>query len=111
MEKEENVLEVKDISKEMLKEDTTNSLSTTGKIFFAAVAAYLAGKIGSGNFLKIRGTPEELRAVAEALAASKAFQDELRKPGAGIDSVIEKMNLKRLTADKFEKITGKKFPL
>lgn len=111
MQKQENILEVKDISKDLMSESAPGGLSTTGKIFFAAVAAYLAGKIGSGNFLKVRGTPEELRAVAEALAASKAFQDELRKPGANIDSVIEKMNLKRLTADKFEQITGKKFPL
>lgn len=117
MTQENKILEVSDIGRlsssgaNSLKEGSPDNLSTTGKIFFAAVAAYLAGKIGSGSFLKVRGSPEELRAVAEALAASKAFQDELKRPGATIDSVIEKMNLKRVTADKFEKITGKKFPL
>jgi hypothetical protein len=87
------------------------NLSTTGKIFFAAVAAYLTGKIASGAFLKLRGKPEELRAVADAIVASKAFQDELRKPGATIDSVIEKMNLKNMTTARFERISGQKWPL
>lgn len=87
------------------------SLSTTGKIFFAAVAAYLAGKVGSGAFLKLRGKPDELRAAGDALVASKAFQDELKRPGATIDSVIEKMNLKNMTADKFKQITGRAWPL
>lgn len=86
-------------------------LSTTGKIFFAAVAAYLAGKVASGSFLKLRGSPDELRAIADALVASKAFQDELKRPGATIDSVIEKMNLKNMTAAKFKQITGKNWPL
>lgn len=86
-------------------------LSTTGKLFFASMAAYLAGKVGSGAFLKLKGKPEELRVIADALVASKAFQDELKRPGATIDSVIEKMNLKNMTADKFKQITGKKFPL
>jgi hypothetical protein len=86
-------------------------LSTTGKIFFAAVAAYLAGNVGSGAFLKLRGKPDELRAVGDALVASKAFQDELKRPGATIDSVIEKMNVKNMTAARFKQITGRAWPL
>lgn len=90
---------------------TEGSLSTTGKILFASVAAYLAGKMASGSFLKVRGTPEELRAMADAIVASKAFSDELKRPGATIDSVIEKMNLKSMTAQKFKQITGQAWPL
>ncbi len=109
---QEQIIEVKDIGTVgTLKENNIDSLSTTGKIFFAAIAAYLAGKIGSGTFLKVRGKPDELKAISEALAASKAFQDELKRPGATIDSVIEKMNLKRISADKFLKLTGKQWPL
>lgn len=88
-----------------------NSLSTTGKIFFAAMAAYLAGKNSSGAFLKVRGTPEELRAIADALAASKAFQDEINNPSATIDSVINKLNTKNATAEKFLQLTNKMWPL
>lgn len=108
--KEAPVLEVSDIgSDDKLNENF--GLSTTGKIFFAAAAAYLAGKIGSGAFLKLRGKPDELRAAADALIASKVFQDELRRPGATIDSVIEKMNAKNMTASKFKQITGKNWPI
>jgi len=88
-----------------------SSLSTTGKIFFAAMAAYLAGKNSSGAFLKVRGTPEELRAIAEALAASKAFQDEINNPSATIDSVINKLNAKNMTAERFLTLTKKIWPL
>jgi hypothetical protein len=88
-----------------------DSLSTTGKIFFAAMAAYLAGKYASGAFLKVRGTPEELRAIAEALAASKAFQDEINNPTTTIDSVINKLNAKNMTTERFLKLTNKIWPL
>jgi len=104
------VTEIRNIMEKKLNE-SYYSLSTTGKIFFAAVAAYLAGKVASGAFLKLRGKPEELRAVADAIVASKAFQDELRRPGATIDSVIEKMNLKNMTAQRFKKIVGRDWPL
>lgn len=104
------ILEMRTASEKQLLE-SYYSLSTTGKIFFAAVAAYLAGKVGSGAFLKLRGKPDELRAVADAIVASKAFQDELRRPGATIDSVIDKMNLKNLTTKRFKEITGNDWPL
>lgn len=106
----EQVIDVQDIGSDQLKESYFG-LSTTGKIFFASVAAYLAGKVASGTFLKVRGKPDELRAIADALVASKAFQDELKRPGATIDSVIDKMNLKNMTAQKFKQITGKNWPL
>lgn len=108
--KETQVLEVSEIGNDGKLKESMN-LSTTGKIFFAAAAAYLAGKVGSGAFLKLRGSPDELRAAADALMASKVFQDELRRPGATIDSVIEKMNAKNMTAEKFKQITGKVWPI
>lgn len=107
---DEKILEVKDIMSDLSLNEESN-LSTTGKIFFAAVAAYLAGKMASGAFLKLRGKPEELRVIADAIVASKAFQDELKKPNATIDSVIEKMNLKNITMAKFKQVTGKAWPI
>lgn len=91
--------------------ERVDSLSTTGKIFFAAMAAYLAGKNSSGAFLKVRGTPEELRAISDALAASKALQDEINNPSATIDSVINKLNAKNNASEAFLKLTNKIWPL
>lgn len=87
------------------------NLSWAGKLFFAGAAAYIAGKVIKNMPLKIRGSKEELKAIADAIVASKAFQDELKKPGASIESVVKKMNLKNVTREKFTAITGKSFPL
>lgn len=83
-------------------------LNLLGKIFFASCAAWLVGK--STN-LKIRGTKEEVDAVARAMLASKRFQDELNKPGATVDSVMQKLGLKHASAREFERILGVPFPL
>lgn len=83
-------------------------LSATGKLFFASLVAYLAG---AKSVVKLKATPEQIKAISDAVMASKQFQDEVKKDGATIESVIEKMRLKNLTAAEFKKITGKVWPL
>lgn len=98
------------------------SLSWAGKIFFAGVAAYLAGiglqraagavKLEPPKLpFRIRGTPDQIKAVIDALVASKAFQQELKKPGATVQSVIDKLNLRNMTKERFRQITGKNWPI
>jgi len=97
-------------------------LSWAGKLFFAGVASYLASLgidklTGGGNLppprlpFKIRGTPQQINAVVGALVASKAFQQELKRPGATVESVIQKLNLKNMTKERFRAMTGKPWPL
>lgn len=83
-------------------------LSATGKLFFASLVAYLAG---AKSVVKLKATPEQVKAISDAVMASKQFQDEVKRDGATIESVIEKMRLKNLTAAEFKKITGKVWPL
>jgi hypothetical protein len=84
-------------------------LSATGKLFFASLVAYLGG---AKSIVKLKGTPEQIKAISAAVMASKEFQDEIKREGATIESVIEKMRLKNLTAAEFKKITGgKPWPL
>lgn len=83
-------------------------LSATGKLFFASLVAYLAG---AKSIIKLKATPEQVKAIAAAVVASKEFQDEVKRDGATIESVIEKMRQKNLTAAEFRKITGKPWPL
>lgn len=45
------------------------------------------------------------------MMASKKFQDELRKPGASMQSVIDKLNIKNASARDFERILGVRWPL
>jgi len=83
-------------------------VNTLGKIFFATLAAWLVGKVVS---TKIRGSREEVEAVGNALAASKIFQDELNRSGATVDSVIQKLNIKHMSASEFERTLGVPWPL
>jgi hypothetical protein len=83
-------------------------LNLLGKIFFAAAAAWLVGKAVN---LKIRGTPDEIKAISDAMMASRRFQDELGKSGATVDSVMEKLGLKHASAREFERILGIPWPL
>jgi hypothetical protein len=83
-------------------------LNLLGKIFFAAVGAWLVGKTVN---LKIRGKPEEVQAVASAMAASKRFQEELSRNGATVESVMQKLGLKHASAREFERILGVPWPL
>lgn len=102
-------------SKEQLNEF---SLSWAGKLFFAGVASYLAGvglqKMGTPAPklpFKIRGTPEQIKAITDAIVASKAFQEEIKKPGATVESVIQKLNLRNMNKDRFKQLTGRPWPL
>ena len=92
-------------------------LSWAGKLFFAGVAAYIAGSAikGAGRNvklpIKIRGTPQQIRAVMDAVTSSKDFQREINRPGATIDTVIQKLRLRNMTKERFYQLTGKPFPL
>lgn len=83
-------------------------LNFTGKLMLASLGAWLVGKVVN---TKIRGRQEEIQAVANALMASRRFQDELNKPGASVQSVVEKLRLKQLSAVEFERVLGVPWPL
>ena len=91
--------------KEQINELHVNLL---GKIFFATLGAWLIGKAVN---TKIRGSEEQVRAVSNAMLASKRFQDELRRPGASVDSVVQKLGVKHMTAQEFERQLGVQWPL
>jgi len=95
-------------------------MSWAGKLFFASVATWLGasayqGFKGHGKApklpIKIRGSKAQIKAVMDALTSSRAFQDEINRPGATIDGVINKMKIKDLNKANFERATGKKWPL
>ncbi len=79
-----------------------------GKILLVAVGAWLVGRATN---LKIRGTRDEIDAITSAMMASRRFQDELGRPGATVETVMEKLGLKHATARQFEEILGIEWPL
>lgn len=83
-------------------------LNLLGKVFFAAVGAWLVGRATN---VRIRGTQEEIDAVSQAMMASRRFQEELQRPGATVESVMQHLGLKHASAREFERILGVAWPL
>jgi hypothetical protein len=111
-------------------------LSWAGKLFFAGVAAKLAGmalkkqaakmrgmneqdESGESDAsdaaamfpFKIKGTPEQLEAIMQVIKSSKEFQEEINREGATVESVMQKLNIQNLAKKAFEEKTGKPWPL
>lgn len=92
--------------KQPLKEELF--LNFTGKMMLASLGAWMVGKyVGT----KLRGNKDEITAIANALTSSKKFQEELNRPGATVESVIQKMRVKEMSASTFERVFGVKWPL
>jgi len=83
-------------------------LSTVGKMFLAGMAGYV---LGQQTGLKVRGTPEEVDAIKNALMASRRFREELSVPGASVETVIQKLKLKHASAREFERVLKVPWPL
>jgi hypothetical protein len=83
-------------------------LSFTGKMLLATMGAWLVGKVVN---TKIRGSQSEMSAVSNALMASRRFQEELNKPGATVQSVMDKLRIKQMSASEFERVLGVPWPL
>ena len=83
-------------------------LNLIGKLFFTTVSAWLLGRAVN---TKLRGSKEQVDAVVKALSASRKFQDELSRPGATVDSVVQKLGIKHMSAAEFERVLGVPWPL
>lgn len=112
-----NKLENNDLTKTPIEakniKQINEGLSWAGKLFFAGAAAYIGGEIMKKLKLpiKVRGTPEQIKSMVDTIYTSKKFQEELNKPGASIESVIEKLQIKNITKSNFEKMTKHKWPI
>ena len=82
--------------------------SLFGKLFYASCAAWLVGKLVN---MKFRGSRQQAEVLASALISSKRFQDELNRPGASVESVVQKLGIKHMSALQFEKTFGVPWPL
>lgn len=102
--------EFEGLKEQPVVENQINELkfNVMGKLFLASLGAWF---VGHATRTKLRGSPEEIRAVANALMSSRKFQDELNRPGATIDSVMAKLNIKNMSAREFERIFSVPWPL
>jgi hypothetical protein len=84
-------------------------LTPIGKLFFGGLLAWIT-KDAQFHF-KIKGTPEQVQAMANAVFASKRFSDAISKEGTTIEEIIEKLNEKNKTAKEFSTATNHEWPL
>lgn len=91
----------------------STKLTWAGKLFFASIAAYIASDVAQAMKLpiKLRGKPEQIRAVVDAITNSKDFQREIGKPGAKIEDVVKKLNLRNMSKERFKALTNQPWPL
>lgn len=84
-------------------------MTTVGKLFFASLLTSMA--TGQKSPFKVTGDPQKIEILSKAVQSSKKFQDELKRPGATVDSVIRQMDMKNMDAKTFERTFGVKWPI
>lgn len=83
-------------------------LNLTGKLLLASIGAWLVGKAVNTS---IKGTVDEVESVKKAMIATKILHEELRRPGASVESIVSKMKDKNSAAKDFQDLFGIPWPL
>ena len=78
-------------------------MAKKSEILNAGFAAWVARK-PSG--LSVKGSPEEIEAITEALNASRDFRDTLCTEGVDMKDIMGKLSKKQMAARKFEAVMG-----
>lgn len=84
------------------------NVTTVGKIFLAGIASAV---LGCPPHIKVRGTPDQIEAIRNAVEAARAFQAELERPGAMVQDIMDKLQMKNLAAEEFKARLGLPWPL
>lgn len=85
-----------------------SQVSVVGKIFLAGVASAV---LGCPPHIKVRGTPDQITTVMNAVEAARAFHIELQRPDAMVQDIMDKLQLKNIAAKEFELKLGLPWPL
>lgn len=88
--------------------DSNTKLTQTGKLFFASLLGWINGKKLN---IKLKGNPDKVQALADAVIASKKFQEALKDPNATVQQVLDCMAEKKEKAKEFTMKCGIEFPL
>lgn len=84
-------------------------MTTLGKLVFASIITTMV--TGQRSPFKLSGDPRKIDILSKAVQSSKRFQDEIKRPGASVDSVIRALDAKNIDANNFRSIFGVDFPL
>lgn len=84
-------------------------MSTLGKLVFASIITTMV--TGQRSPFKLSGDPRKIEILSRAVQSSKRFQDEIKRPGASVDSVMRALDAKNLDANNFRSVFGVPWPL
>lgn len=84
-------------------------MTTLGKLVFASIITTMV--TGQRSPFKLSGDPRKIEILSKAVQSSKRFQDEIKRPGATVDSVIRALDAKNIDGNNFRSIFGVPFPL
>ena len=90
------------------RSSNAGSRKLSERVLLASVGAWLVGR---PTEVRLRGTPEQLKTVSEALLASKMLHEELMRPGASLESVMRRIQKKNAAAQEFHEVFGVRWPL
>lgn len=86
-------------------------LDLFGKLFLGGMTLKVADvALQQAKMRKDLEKPGATEILAQALESSVVWKDEISKPGATPENVVEKLGLLNTTIDGFEKITGVSWP-
>lgn len=84
-------------------------MTTLGKLVFASIITTMV--TGQRSPFKLSGDPRKVEILAKAVQSSKRFQEEVKRPGASVDSVMRALDAKHIDARNFKSIFGADWPL
>jgi hypothetical protein len=84
-------------------------MTTLGKLVFASLLVSMT--TGKRSPFKLSGDQRKIDILAKAVQSSKRFQDEIKRPGATVDSVIRAMDMKNIDARNFKSVFGAEWPI
>lgn len=87
--------------------DDTN-ITVVGKLFLAGIAA---ATLGFPTHLKVRGNPDQVVAIKDAIQATRAFQDELKRVDVTVQQIMDKLEAKNQAAQRFTQATNLPWPV
>ncbi len=82
--------------------------NSINEIFKTALCAWL---VGIPTNIKIRGSREQMKALTDALTATKAFHNEMKKNKVQLEQVTTKLAIKTAVSQKFKQVFGIDWPL
>ena len=84
-------------------------MTTLGKLVFASIITTMV--TGQRSPFKLSGDSRKIEILSRAVQSSKRFQDEIKRPGASVDSVMRALDAKNLDANNFRSVFGVPWPL